>query len=231
MSKDENWANRGISFYTKGLLVGMCLDMAIRERSRGKASLDDAMRTVYRDTRRKDYAGLTGKRFRAACEAAAGSPLPEIFDEILPGTDEIDFDEWLGRAGHSLKPDWPKRGRLEPAAKREGFIGAEWETREGRVYAAKVPLDTPALASGLLPGDEVLFLNGRRVESVKELSERIRWTKPGDTLRLVVSRYGRMVTIDLIATRTPPGKWKIVKKRNRSLPERKLGEAWLGERR
>ena len=74
-------------------------------------SLDDAMRTVYRDTKRKGYAGLTERRFRAACEAAAGAPLPEIFDGMLDTTDEIDFDEYLRLAGHTLKPDRPKRGR------------------------------------------------------------------------------------------------------------------------
>jgi predicted metalloprotease with PDZ domain len=230
MVKDENWQNRGISFYTKGLLVGMCLDLLIRQRSKGKGSLDDAMRAVYRDTKRKGYGGLTERRFRSACERAAGAALPEIFDDMLDTTEEIDFDRWLGLAGLAVKPDWPKRGRLQPPAKREGYVGAEWETREGRVYAAKVPLDTPALHCGLMVGDEVLFVNGRRIESASELTSRIRWAAPGSALAFTVARYGRRQDVSVVAGKAPPRKWKVVQKRTRSLPERKLGEKWLEAR-
>ncbi|MEN8149617.1 MAG: PDZ domain-containing protein [Planctomycetota bacterium] len=227
MSKDANWGNRGISFYTKGLLVGMCADLLIRKRSKGRGSLDDAMRTVFRDTKRKNYAGLTERRFRSACEAAAGAKLPEIFDGMLDTTMEIDFDEYLGLAGYRLAPDRPKRGRLEPKATQEGFVGAEWETREGRVFVAKVPVDTPAHLCGLLAGDEVVFVNDRRVASAAELADRIRWAAPGDALRFLVARHGRPTEVAIVATKAPVAAWKVAKKRSRSLAERKLGEKWL----
>jgi predicted metalloprotease with PDZ domain len=227
MSKDTNWGNRGISFYTKGLLVGMCADLLIRKRSKGKGSLDDAMRTVYRDTKRKGYSGLTERRFRAACEAAAGAKLPEIFDRMLDTTDEIDFDEYLDLAGYRLAPDRPKRGRLEPKPAKEGYIGASFETREGRVFVGKVPVDTPAHLCGLLAGDEVVFVSDRRIGSASELADRIRWAKPGDALRLLVSRYGRPTEIAVMVSKAPVKAWKVSKKRSRSLAERKLGEKWL----
>jgi predicted metalloprotease with PDZ domain len=229
MSKDGNWGNRGISFYTKGLLVGMCLDLLIRRRSNGKGTLADAMRAVYRDTKRKNYRGLTETRFRAACEKAAGAPLPEIFEGLLDTTEEIDFAEHLDPAGYALRPDWPKRERLQPDPRREGFVGAEWETREGRVFVAKVPIDTPALHCGLVPGDEVVFLNGRRIESAKALTDRIRWTSPGDTLTFTVARYGKRTDVPVLATKPVPPKWKLVAAKKRSLAQRKLGEAWLGK--
>jgi hypothetical protein len=62
---------------------------------------------------------------------------------------------------------------------------------------------------------------------VKELEDRIRWAAPGATLGFTVARYGRRHEVSVIAGKAPPRKWRIVPKRTRSLPERKLGEAWL----
>ena len=146
---------------------------------------------------------------------------------MLDTTDEIDFDHWLSLAGYTVRPDRPKRGRLEPKPAREGFIGAEWETRNGRVHVAKVPLDTPAHLCGLLAGDEVVFLNDRRVTSAAELADRVRWAKPGDALRFLVARFGRPTDVTIVATKAPVTAFKVVKRTKRSLVERKLGEQWL----
>ena len=191
MVKDENWQNRGISFYTKGLLVGFCLDLEIRRRSNDNQSLDDVMRSIYRDSRSSGYRGLTEARFRKLCEDAAGSVLPVIFDTYVHTTEPIDFDTHLAAAGLKLTPDRKKPGELGRPEKDQGWLGLETTSTEGRLLVARIPTETPAHRAGLAPGDELLFLDGRRIESAADFDARIQWATPGDTLTLTISRYGR----------------------------------------
>src|SRR5690606_15284969 len=46
--QDENAGNAIVSYYAKGGLVALALDLAIRERSAGRRSLDDVMRLMWR---------------------------------------------------------------------------------------------------------------------------------------------------------------------------------------
>jgi len=227
MVKDENWKNRGISFYTKGLLVGLCLDVEIRERSGGDATLADVMRAAYAESRRPGYQGLTLTRFRRLAEIAAGGPLPEIFDRYLDTTEELDLDGHLERLGLALKEDWGKRERLEPEPRKEGWLGFETKTREGRILVTRVPLDTPALRGGLAYEDEILFVEDRRVESEEALTRRIRHAEPGVPLRLTVSRHG--LRRDLVLTpETPPArKWKLERAPKPSRRQERLYRRWI----
>src|SRR5262249_37762471 len=58
-------------YYQKGSLVGMMLDILIRDASDGKRSLDDVMRQLYRDAYKKG-AGFTPAQWWSAVSAAAG---------------------------------------------------------------------------------------------------------------------------------------------------------------
>lgn len=227
MVKDENWQNRGISFYTKGLLLGIALDLAIRERSGDRRSLDDVMRGCFVESQGRSYRGLTAKRFRDLAEEAAGAALPEIFETGLATTEELDLEAALAAAGWKLEPDRKKGEGLDRAEKDEGWLGAETETKEGRLLVAKVPLDTPAMAAGLAPGDELLFADGRRIEDAADLVRRVRWTRPGTTLELTISRYGRRMDLPVELGPRPVTKWKVTPARKSSAAAKRRRAALL----
>jgi len=76
-----------MSYYEKGELVGMCLDLEIRRRTENRKSLDDVMRLLY-----AEY-GRTGKgfpegEFKKACERIAGG-LDRFFADLVDGTAEV----------------------------------------------------------------------------------------------------------------------------------------------
>lgn len=77
-------------------------------------------------------------------------------------------------------------------------------TAEGGSLVANVEPGSPAAKAGLRPGDVVLAVNGKRLESVKALARAVADTRPGATLNLEVNREHKSRDIQVVIG-TPPG--------------------------
>ncbi len=93
--------DRSISFYDKGTVVALLLDLAIREASHNQHSLDTVMKRMYSEYYKQKQRGFTDAEFQQACEEAAGAPLTEIF-EYVSTTKPLDYEKYLGYAGLEL---------------------------------------------------------------------------------------------------------------------------------
>ncbi len=98
-----NFPDRSISYYNKGQILGVMLDLAIRNATDNRKSLDDVIRRM-----NEEYA--RGPRFyndrdgiRMVVEEVAGTTFEEFFRRYVAGVDEIPFDNFLGAAGLQLK--------------------------------------------------------------------------------------------------------------------------------
>jgi predicted metalloprotease with PDZ domain len=91
-----------ISYYNKGPVVGLILDLTIRNATRNEKSLDDVMRYVYWEYYKKLQRGFTDAEFQDACEKVAGISLAGEF-EYINTTRELDYNKYLNYAG--LKTD------------------------------------------------------------------------------------------------------------------------------
>jgi predicted metalloprotease with PDZ domain len=110
---DENASNTRISYYSKGAVVAFLLDAKIRKRTKGKKSLDDVMRVMF-----KKYSkpGFTSEQFRKTASDVAGTDLSDWFVSVIDSTDELDYSdiEALGivvpnkEEPAESKPDSPK---------------------------------------------------------------------------------------------------------------------------
>lgn len=98
--RDEK-ENRTISYYDKGPVVGLLFDFAIRHHTQNKKSLDDVMRTLYREYYQKKKRGFTEKELRTVIEKTAGTQLDELFDYIYT-TKELDYNKYLRHAGLTI---------------------------------------------------------------------------------------------------------------------------------
>ena len=98
--EDGPFGKRGqtISYYEKGPIIGILLDLTIRTWSQNKQSLDDVMRRLYHDIYLKKNRGFTQDEVRAFCEQAAGQSLQELFDYIYT-TNSIDYPKYFSQAG------------------------------------------------------------------------------------------------------------------------------------
>jgi len=93
--------NKAISYYDKGPVVGMLLDLAIRNASKNIYSLDHVMRFMYKEYYQRLQRGFTDAEFQAACEQMAGTSLANEF-EYITTTKELDYQKYLGYAGLTL---------------------------------------------------------------------------------------------------------------------------------
>ncbi len=154
--QDENSPNAIVSYYAKGALVALCLDLLLREGSGGRVSLDDVMRRLW-----QRY-GATGTGVpESGIEQTAlemGGPrlrqrLSAFFTIAVNGTGELPLKSLLQRAGFTLKIT-PGTG---PA------LGTRTAAAPDGVKLTHVLDGGGAQAAGLSAGDVVIAVDGLRV--------------------------------------------------------------------
>jgi predicted metalloprotease with PDZ domain len=179
---DENTVNSTISYYTKGSLLALALDLTLRQA--GKGSLDEVMRALWRTS----LAGPIGEADVAkAARAIAGRSLDKELASWVHGTDDLPLEALLSKIGVSWKLEAPT------AAQRWGVRVAE--SALTGVQVKGVLRGSAAERSGLAAGDELLAVNGwrlRRMDDVQALAE------PGSTLELLVARDQRLHPLRLV---------------------------------
>ncbi|WP_343674858.1 hypothetical protein [Chitinophaga sp.] len=104
----ETWAEGpfggdGISYYDKGPLIGLLLDLQIRQATQNKKSLDDVMRGLYKKYYQQLHRGYTETEFQNMCEDIAGMKLNDLF-QYTSTTKEVDYNKYLAYAGLRLEP-------------------------------------------------------------------------------------------------------------------------------
>lgn len=157
--QDENSINSQVSYYDKGAIIGLLLDLEIRNRSNGTKSLDHVLRHLYQNFYKanKNY---TPEEFQKVAESMAGGSLDEFFSKFVRGREDLDYDRALASAG--LKLD---RGiRTEGAKQIERvYFGADTAQEGDRLIVRRVHAGSPAYEQGLNTGDQIIALNNVRV--------------------------------------------------------------------
>lgn len=230
---DANTPNAQVSYYAKGALAALVLDLEIRRRTVGARSLDDVMRLLWERYGVKDL-GFPEDReqgIKAVLQEVAGGPL-EFFDELVAGTAEIDFDRYLSAAGLELAalPEGTVRkpgAAGAPPPVHESRWGVRLREDGGRVRITQVLEGTAAAEAGLNSGDEIVGVDGVRA-SVAEIARIADGASPGDVIEVVVIRRGRLVTLRLAARNERPWRSRIVERVGASTEELAIRKGWLG---
>jgi len=186
--QDENAVNNQISYYDKGEIVNMMLDLTIRGMSRGSKSLDDVMRTLYNDFYKKGR-NYGPADFQKICETMAGRSLDDFFSKYVRGEADFDFDPIVSYIGLRLNANEANRGKA--------YIGADLVEAGDRINVKNVRSDTPAYEQGLNAGDQVVAIDGYRA-SLARVQQYIAERKPGDRVRLTIFRTDRLRDIDFV---------------------------------
>lgn len=171
-----NDRNTTISYYNNGGMLGAMLDLAIRNRTQNRKSLDDVMRGLYRIYYQQKRRGFTDAEFRAECEAAAGGSLEEIF-QYASTSKEMDYAKYFAYAGLEVSftsEDAPG-----------GYIGVNTSTRDGKLAITDVVSASPADHAGITPADEILEVDGAKA-TPKALNDAL--AAGGATVKLKLAR-------------------------------------------
>jgi predicted metalloprotease with PDZ domain len=182
---DENSVNNQISYYDKGEIVNMMLDVTIRSASSGAKSLDDVMRYLYNEYYKKGR-NYTPQDFQKAAELAAGRSLDDFFSKYVRGTTDPDYDSIV--SGIGLKLNAEGGGRT--------YLGADLADDNGRLNIRSVPAGTPAYEQGLNAGDQIVAVDGYRA-NLQRLQSFVGDKKPGDKVRLTIFRFEKLRDLDI----------------------------------
>ena len=221
--QDENSVNSQISYYDKGAILGLLLDLEIRKRSNGAKSLDDVMRYLFTEFFKKNR-NYTPADFQNACELMAGSSLEEFFKKYVHGTDELDYDAALEVAGLKLDMSGP----IGPRAPIDrGFFGADVVWENERLMVSRVYAGSPAYEQGLNAGDQIVALDNMRVTR-EFFNARMAEKKAADLINLTIFRFDDLSTLLIKLGERRKGDFRIVPLPNATAAQKQVYRAWLG---
>ncbi len=220
--QDENAPNSVVSYYQKGALVALALDLTIRAGSRHRKSLDDVLRLLWRQWRESgdDYAGVDEDGILAAAEQATGLSLGRTLRELTEGTRDPDFARLLAPFG--------VRFDARPALDAPHFalLGIKLDgDKIAHVYDG-----TPAQQAGLSAGDTLVALNGLRIgsSSAGQLDKLLARWRPGDMVALHVFRRDELMAFDLTLASRPPLKYALAVDPKAGKAAAAARRGWLG---
>ena len=219
--------NSQISYYDKGALLALLLDLEIRKRSAGARSLDDVMRYLYAEFSRKGR-NYSPADFQRASELAAGSSLETFFARQVRGREELDYDAAFGAVG--LRVDSAGGTPVTGARAQRAYLGAEIGQAGDRLLVRRVFSGTAAYEAGLNAGDQVVAINGMRATE-DFLNARLKELAPGAVLHLTLFRADDLRTLDVpIARASGAVVYRIVPVAQPSAEQLRLRNQWLGAR-
>jgi predicted metalloprotease with PDZ domain len=214
---NENSANTSISYYTKGAILGMLLDLEILNNTQGQKSFDDVLRLLYNEYFKKQKRGFTEEEMQAAVEKVAGKPMNEFFQKHVYGTEPIDYNKYLGYVGLRLVNN--NEGKEEP------YLGANTSYTNGKLMVTSVIRGTTAYESGLNVNDEIIAIDHYRVTD--DLTRIMGTRKVGDKVKILINRAGIMQTLEAVVMKNPNISYQMQRVANTTPQQEALLAKWL----
>ncbi|HEX5802295.1 MAG TPA: M61 family metallopeptidase [Azospira sp.] len=184
--QDENTPNAVVSYYAKGALVALALDLTLRAGSDGKVSLDDVMRALWQ-RHGQTGVGVGDDDIRRIAEELSGRKLTRFFADAVHGTADLPLAKLLKPFGLSL---------VREAANPAPTLGAKTTTEGGEVRLATVYRGSAAERAGLSAGDVLVAIDGIRVTPAT-LDRQLARRRPGDTLAVHAFRRDELLCCEL----------------------------------
>ena len=187
--QDENTPNATVSYYTKGALVALCLDLALRQG--GRSTLDDVMRALWQRT---GGGPMDEAALRAVLQELGGRPFDTEIDTWVHGTGELPLEALLAAHGITLQPQAPQ------PAQRLGLRVAE----DTAVQVKTVLRGGLAERAGMAAGDEWIGIEvqgqGWRIAKLDEIAL---YAGTETAVTALVARDRRLLRLPLVLDHPP----------------------------
>ncbi|MBM2812500.1 MAG: hypothetical protein HW416_3259 [Chloroflexi bacterium] len=217
---DEHSSNSSVSYYLKGALASLLLDLEMRRRTGGSRSLDDLMRFLW-ERYGQPGVGIPEDGYQAAVTELAGSDWTGFFDHVIRGRDDLDYATALKSAGIELEWSSAAEGPI-------AWLGVKTKREADRTKVAGVVADGPCWDAGISAGDELLALDGLRIDE-GTISDRLRDYQPGDAVTLTFFRRDELVQVPISLAARPATRARLTRLKRPTVRQRSIYEAWLGQ--
>jgi len=224
--QQTNLSNTSVSYYLKGELIGVVLDLMIRGRTNGQRSLDDVMKQLYEETYVKALnetyylkgRGYTEEDFTRVLSAAAGTDMQGFYDRYIRGVEPLPYDAAFASVGLRLRKEALETESTGVVLDRPGGSAS--------VRLGAMRTDSPAARSGLQQGDVLVSIAGTPVTRANWQTVLAQY-KSGDRVRMQVQRYGRSVNVELEVGPPERFEFQLEDLAQMSADARRLRAGWL----
>ncbi|HYO62448.1 MAG TPA: hypothetical protein VER08_02210 [Pyrinomonadaceae bacterium] len=210
--------NANFSYYNKGELLGLLLDLEIRQRTNNSKSLDDVFRQLLSEFGLPKRGWQPGG-FQKAVESVAGSDFSDFFRRYVAGTDELPYERALAYAGLRLE-------RKEAKEVDPGFT-FKGDDEQGPVGLAVKSVGAESPAYNVLAIDDLLLaVAGERVTKETFPLQLARF-REGERVPVTVFRGDRLLELSWTMRARPAASYLITEDPNATPAQRALRESWL----
>jgi len=223
-AQQTNLENTAVSYYPKGELVGMVMDLLIRGRTQGKSSLDEVMRRMYDEFYLKSPNNsyyLHGRGYHTedlerVVSELAGAEFHDYFKRYVRDVEVLPYDEAFGYVGL----------RVVKTQAKEPYNAGLSVMFDPLVTIENVRNNSPAENAGLQKNDEIVSLAGKKVTRDSWFKTLARYGK-GDHVAIVVKRDRRTIKTEMILGEPERFEYRIEEKPDATDQQRALRVAWL----
>jgi predicted metalloprotease with PDZ domain len=197
--QDENAPNAIVSYYAKGALVALALDLTLRRETGGERCLDQLMGLLWERHGRTGI-GVPEDGVEALAAEVAGRPLGDFFARYVWGTEDPPLADLLADVGVTwrLRPAASQEDKggepPEPGAAERAVLGARTAAAEGGAKVTHVFTGGAAHGAGIAAGDLLVAVDGLRV-SAGDLEARLAEYPPGSTLVVHLFRRDELMAL------------------------------------
>ncbi len=218
---DSNSFNSQISYYLKGELVAMLLDLTIRQHSQNRRSLDDVMRSLWQFFGKpiSGEIGYSEGELYRVIETVAETNLQEFFTKYIHRTDELDYNYYFAAFGLELYSGYAPKTVYTGITMRSGAASA--------AVIKSVATNSPAQLAGIDPNDEILAINNFRV-TADGFNDRLQDFKSGQEIMITLFKQDQLKTVSLKLADPICDRYIISEVKNPTPAQQLNLQSWLG---
>lgn len=186
---NENSKNATISYYDKGAVLGILLDLTIIDKTNGTKCLDDVMKMLYEKYYKKLGRGYSDDELLATFNEVSGTDLTQFFKDYIFGTMPLPYSSIFETTGI----------KMVSYNLNDTYIGVETKITDNKLIVSAIKRDSPAWDFGLNVNDEILSIDEFRVTAnVESFQKLIQSKKANDTLKIGFVRDGMLKELNLV---------------------------------
>jgi len=223
--QETNFANATISYYNKGALLGLLLDVEVRSRTNGQKSLDDVMRWMYQklyETPAATYylpgRGYEEKDILAALNTVSGSDFSEFFARYVAGTAELPVADELAKLGLRLNVTVDAGATLD--------LGILYQQADTGIRITAVRPGGAADRAGL-SRDDLLTEVDTLPLTTEQLGTRLKMYPAGAEVPFTVERHAQQLRTTVKLGPPVADQYAIAEVPSATPAQASLREAWL----
>ena len=233
--QDENAPNAIVSYYSKGSLVALCLDLLIRHHSNGRRSLDHVMRGLWKRHGR-NAVGVPEDGIQKMAEQVSGTNMDRFFQSAVYGTGDLPLSRLLKQVGIDLQlrcaESMSDRGGKAATGKTAGIskradLHIRTRASGNEVRITHVLDGGSAQSAGLSAGDVIVAVDALRATG-SNFEKLIAQRQPGERIHLHVFRRDELLQFDMQLS--APAQDTVFLTAREGRPHEGARRSWLGTR-